>query len=193
MPTILCANPICGQAFYVHHFRIATAKYCSPICYRTYQATCAAERFWSYVYKTDFCWLWIGKSVVNGYGYVSYQGKPQLAHRVSYMLTHGSIPDGLNILHSCDTPRCVFPGHLFLGTQAENLLDARKKGRLVPTNPRVSMQGEKNPHARLTTDDVLYIRSLKGIQTAKEVAAYFHYTPSGIRQIWNGKSWKYLL
>ena len=78
------------------------------------------ERFWSKVNKTESCWLWMASTVWNGYGRFRVGSTLQRAHRISWELYNGPIPDGLSILHSCDTPACVRPDHLFLGTQEDN-------------------------------------------------------------------------
>ena len=90
------------------------------------------DRFWS---KVDFstpdgCWEWRG-SVRHelGYGEVWVQGKRQYAHRTAYEIVYGDIPEGDVVRHRCDNPRCVRPEHLLTGSQAENLQDARVRGR----------------------------------------------------------------
>lgn len=90
------------------------------------------ERFHAkYQVATDSgCWLWTGAKT-HGYGEVSYKHSKRLrAHRISWTIHHGKIPDGLCVLHKCDTPLCVNPEHLFLGTQADNLKDCYEKGRM---------------------------------------------------------------
>jgi len=95
-------------------------------------------RFWRFVPKgnADDCWIWRGAKNNKGYGTFSY-GKDHttgkhvtgLAHRFSYAMLVGPIPDGMFLCHTCDTPACVNPGHLFIGDQFANMRDLRDKGR----------------------------------------------------------------
>src|SRR3954463_5248397 len=92
------------------------------------------------------CWLWTAGVMSNGYG-AHYEGSRQIsAHRYSWKLHHGVIPSGLHVLHKCDTQLCVNPSHLFVGTNADNVADARRKGRF-PT-------GGRHPSSKLTEEDV---------------------------------------
>jgi hypothetical protein len=117
---------------------------------RTYTKRPLAERFTKYVDKTGTdCHLWTG-TTTNGYGYISVDGKMTKAHRVAYTLAYGPIPDGLDILHRCDTTRCVRPDHLFPGTHAQNMEDKMLKGRQA--------KGESHGMAVLTADQVRSIR-----------------------------------
>lgn len=76
------------------------------------------------------CWLWTAYSDPNGYGKVSHGGvQAQFAHRASYVTFNGPIPDGMSVCHKCDTPACVNPQHLFLGTQSDNAHDMVRKMR----------------------------------------------------------------
>jgi len=92
-----------------------------------------AVRFWGHVDKSDIggCWLWIGTRS-RGYGHFTLNEtrSPERAHRTAWRLVHGNIPHGIFVLHRCDNPACVRPDHLYLGTQADNIRDAFRKGRI---------------------------------------------------------------
>ena len=92
------------------------------------------ERFWSHVIRSGSleCWWWTGASANAGYGAFRIGGRTVKAHRWLWEQRHGSIPEGINILHHCDNTSCVNPNHLFSGTQADNVHDMMAKGRHVP-------------------------------------------------------------
>lgn len=93
------------------------------------------ERFWAKVNKATGlgpdgeCWEWTGHLMKFGYGVVRADGKVRKAHRVSYALNNGPVPDDMMVCHRCDNPSCVRPDHLFLGTQQDNMDDRMAKGR----------------------------------------------------------------
>lgn len=92
------------------------------------------ERFWEKVDKSGECWVWTGAIQSKGYGTFATGStratlKVVLPHRYSWELHFGPIPDGLLILHACDNPPCVRPGHLMLGTYQANRVDCAHKGR----------------------------------------------------------------
>lgn len=88
------------------------------------------ELFWPNVHFTEGCWLWTAATTNYGYGHIRLKGTEDVsAHRVSWMLAYGSIPEGMHVLHRCDVPACVRPTHLFLGTHADNMADMTAKGR----------------------------------------------------------------
>ena len=96
------------------------------------------SRFWAKVVKDPNhpkgCWIWNPKNALHSFGYghaCSGNGETDSAHRLSYRLTYGEIPAGLVVRHKCDNPSCVRPDHLLLGTQKENIADARERGRAV--------------------------------------------------------------
>lgn len=106
-----------------------------------------AERFEAKVSRLPCepgCWLWTGALTTFGYGYLWSGTAHDKAHRVSYELHRGRIPDGLSVLHRCDVRMCVRPDHLFLGTQCDNVHDARRKGRLR------GVRGERNVRAKIS-------------------------------------------
>lgn len=110
--------------------------FCSISCANRskFSKTNPQERFWRFVpsRRPDSCWLWEGSLDNRGYGQIATEtGKsPSKAHRLSWEIHFGQIPEGLSVCHACDNPRCVNPGHLLLGTQRANALDASRKGRL---------------------------------------------------------------
>lgn len=103
-------------------------------------------RFWKCVDKTGNCWLWTGYTLDSGYGGLKVKSKFVLAHRYSWMIHKGTIPDNLFVLHSCDVRNCVNPDHLFLGTSLDNMKDRDNKGRQA--------KHEKNGMAVLTSYQV---------------------------------------
>jgi len=121
-------------------------------------------RFWNKVATAGDkqCWIWMGAT--NGkYGILGAGGRnksPVYAHRVSWEIRNGKIPNGMYVLHSCDTPDCVNPNHLFLGTQKDNMLDCVKKKRHVSGYGIVSL-GRRNSMAKLRDDQVRSLRRMR--------------------------------
>lgn len=81
-----------------------------------------ADRFWAKVSKTDTCWLWTAAKTGQGYGHIKVDGRMRPAHRVSYELAIGPIPEGMDLDHLCRTPLCVRPDHLEPVTRRTNVL-----------------------------------------------------------------------
>lgn len=96
------------------------------------QPTDPIRRFWRFVDTTGRCWEWTGSKHRFGYGRFNVGGKVQYAHRFAYEASFGvTVPEGMQVCHHCDNPRCVKPSHLFLGTAADNNWDKARKGRTV--------------------------------------------------------------
>lgn len=117
--------------FCSHACRNAALAVYGPIASRA-RVLPPEKRFWAKVNKTDRCWLWTGAGGEKGHGVFSWDGRQGGAHRFSWELHKGPIPDGLHVLHNCpdgDNPACVNPAHLWLGTIADNNRDMFAKGR----------------------------------------------------------------
>lgn len=126
---------------------------------RLYLKGSPRERLWQRVIKTDGCWMWTGSKAGAGYGVMQVNHAHIYVHRLSWEIRNGGpIPEGMEVMHECDTPACVRPDHLKLGTHDENMKDMITKGR---RNARGAI-GERNSGAILTTNDVLRIRYLRG-------------------------------
>ena len=114
------------------------------------------ERFMQKVHKAgNGCWLWTAYRMKNGYGLFRTPAKHELAHRASYRLFTGEL-DQRDVMHACDTPACVNPEHLSLGTRKENMQDAKRKMRM-----RV---GESHGRAKLTNEQVAFAKTALGTQ-----------------------------
>ncbi len=89
------------------------------------------KRFWDKVDKSGDCWLWTAgtNGQYGSFGRGTREQGKELAHRMAYELTHGSIPKGLFVRHTCDTPLCCNPAHLELGTHVDNMHDMHARGR----------------------------------------------------------------
>lgn len=138
------------------------------------------ERFWRKVLKTETCWMWTGGTSGWFYGSFSYiDGKKIYAHRYSYELANGEIPEGMLVCHSCDNPKCVRPDHLFLGTYQTNIDDREMKKR-----------GNRSPQ-KLTWEDVFIIRERrKAGESYQSIAKDYDVSGSTIGGISKNKTWK---
>lgn len=149
------------------------------------------QRFWQRVIKSqepDGCWLWSGAIFKDtGYGQFSTShSHPVRAHRLSWVIHFGPIPEGLFVLHRCDCKLCVRPDHLWLGTGRDNINDMISKGR--------SLIGERNHKARVTAQQVIEIRSLyhTGLYSQQELGDRVGINQATISSIILHKTWRHL-
>jgi len=158
-------------------------------------------RFWAKVEKRagDGCWLWRGANSGNGYGGVRVGYRMVPAHRVSWEMVNGPIPDGEWGLHKCEDRYplssteyrlCVRPDHLHCGTNVDNHLDARRAGR-APV-------GERSGSAKLTPDDVMDIRqhcrphARDGVSSVIALARLYGVSRDAVRRVIQRKSWSHV-
>jgi hypothetical protein len=145
------------------------------------------ERFMRFVSQgrdyegPDGCWIWHGSLNASEYGtFSTARSYSQHAHRVSYRLFIGAIPDGLFVCHDCDVRYCVRPEHLFLGTHDDNMRDACAKGRQA--------RGNRHGRRKLSADDVRSILASPG-EKGCDLAKRYGVTPGNITMIRQRKIW----
>ncbi len=150
-------------------------------------------RFWRHVQKTPDCWLWTGATHRGGYGAFNVNGKARSAHRVAYELAHGPIPDGHEVCHTCDTPACVNPNHLFAGTKSVNMLDMVAKDR-HPKHKANHVFGETHPQSKLNSDAVRGIRKAydEGGVTLQQLAEHYRVGMVTVYDVVHRKTWQHV-
>ena len=152
------------------------------------EARTVQERYDALVIRrgSEECWGWSAFKF-KGYGRMgNVWGQASIgAHRVSYMLHVGPIPEGLTVLHKCDNPECTNPRHLKLGTNEDNNRDRDQKGRMA--------LGEQNGKSKLTAEQARLIKQrLASGEKPYSIAPDFSVSEGCIAQIRRGKSWAHI-
>lgn len=152
------------------------SKRCGLISIGKNPDTTIEERFWSKVIVEEDnskCWAWVGGVDKKGYGRLNVDGSPKLAHRCSWEINRGVIPDGFLVRHLCNNPNCVNPNHLATGSHQQNSNDCRDGGR----------HGFKGS-ARFSYQEILLIRAAcaKGM-TPGEIGKIYNIKGDQIRKI----------
>ena len=143
-------------------------------------------RFWSKVAvgRENECWLWHGARMKDGYGNIKWDGAYWRAHRLAYYLEYGSVPAMRVIAHTCDTPLCVNPRHLFLATHSENMADMARKHRT---------KWERHPElTKITRSDASAMRAMyaTGMYTQRQIQERYGLSQSHTSAILGGRRWK---
>lgn len=150
----------------------------------------AEERFWDKVQITDNCWIWTGALNDSGYGVMGRGGRSGgnvRATHVSWKIhKKEEIQKGIFALHKCDNPICVNPEHLFLGTAKHNYDDMKIKNR---NSDPPKLSGELNGYSKLTENQVIEIKSLKGQVKYQDIADLYNVSKSCITAIMTGRNW----
>lgn len=158
-----------------------------------------AERFWDKVEQSPGCWLWKAYRNANGYGTLGVGGRKgtvSLAHRVSWELHYGTIPDGMDVLHTCDVPSCIRPDHLFLGTQLDNMKDMVAKGRRGQTGPKVGSNIDRSHQVgkcqkllkKITIEQFHQLKSEIGTMSQEKLAKKYGIDQATVSKIKLGKT-----
>lgn len=147
--------------------------------------TCHSKFFGKFEIDANGCWNWNGGVQHGGYGMGHARNKTIAAHRLSYELHIGKIPEGLCVLHRCDNPPCVNPNHLFLGTHQDNIDDKILKER--------QYKGVHHHRAKLTEEEIKAIRAEPNYRGVTAILSKrFGVTDVNICDIRSRKTWKHI-
>lgn len=186
----------CSGSFRPWQGREKSSRYCSRACAYADPSrmpkNSLGTRFWRLVDSggPDECWPWLGaKSGHLGYGQIYYNGGHIGAHRASYLIHNGELPERAFICHTCDNAWCVNPAHLYAGTQASNVDDMDQRGRRR-VGGATKLIGETHPGSKLTAERVSAIRHDR--RSSRATAADYGISATLVRNIRARRTWKHI-
>lgn len=152
---------------------------------------CLPAEFWAKVnVAIGGCWLWRGAHGEHGYGSIKFREQTRTVHRLMYEFAYGPIENGLHVLHSCDTPNCINPAHLSLGTHMDNMRDMLEKGRRGAVGRRAGSGGRPTS---INRDAVIKIRELyAGGLGYRKISRVVNVSRSHIQNICRGRAWTHI-
>ncbi len=172
-----CGQVLTVRGTYLRKGRLPYCHSCPP-----------GARFWGRVNQKErrSCWLWLGSPGDDGYGQFKNEGRTVRAHRFAYMDQVGEIPEGLLVCHSCDTPLCCNPAHLFLGTAQDNEDDKVKKKRQA--------KGIEHGRSKMTPTTVKNLRRRRAAGASyRTLAKEFGIDHTTVAQIVRGETWAHVI
>ena len=181
-----CSFPGCGRGHKAHglcngHYnQYRMGRELVPLQSRVVGTT--AERFWHYVRQEGSCWEWVGGKYPNGYGRLNVDGNMEYAHRVSYRIHKGEIPEGLEIRHQCHNRKCVNPDHLLVGTHTENMQDS--------VRDKKTAWGAAHGSVKLSADQVVDI--LDDERSQRVIAEEYGISQPTVSNIKTRRTWGHL-
>lgn len=173
----------CGKAITVKApHMLAKRKTCSRACSAKLYEIPYEQQFWSKVDKDgpNGCWLWTASRKPNGYAQFNYKHRNSRAHRVAWKLVKGTIPEGMDLLHSCNVRHCVNPDHLRPGTHDENMVDKQRNG----SGLKLTADQAREIRAR-------FRRSSRRDHNAAELAAEYGVRKQMIFNIVTKRAWRH--
>ena len=191
----MCKCIKCGHKWMPRKFKPQKPHHC-PRCQcinwefginkKTGRKSNTLEQFYERINKTETCWLWTGTVANNGRGVFKINNKLKQAHRISYEVHFGEIPQGLLVCHKCDNGLCVNPEHLFLGTQQDNINDCVNKNR--------NAKGSKNWNTKLNEEKVKMIRTADFSERGSKakISRELGISQTALNYVISGKNWGHI-
>lgn len=178
MNCALCARPVHARGYCNTHYGKLNRAGKLPKT-NLYVRGTLADKLKSYIVGSNGCWMWQGALNEDGYGHLVHEGRRPAVHRLSYEFYKGEIPEHMCVCHSCDTPACINPDHLFLASHKGNMEDKVSKGRQYKGIEVWSAKINMAIAAKIRVDSRVH----------REIAAEYGIHTSAISRIKHNKIW----